>query len=107
MPPQTTRKPKDSEIDFVNENLEIIRSSVLEARKYIQDHPFSEASEENRPRAFKFQADLIDKITDWNEKYMEGVGIMAIFERSNQARKKNRAGQVTSGIETLLNNNQL
>lgn len=98
------RKPKDSEIDFVNENLEIIRSSILEARKYIQEHPFSEAKEENRPKAFKFQSELIDKITDWNEKYMEGVGIMAIFERSSQTRKKNRAGQVTSGIETLLSN---
>lgn len=101
------RKPKDSEIDFVNENLEIIRSSIMEARKYIQDHPFSEAKEENRSKAFKFQSELVDKITDWNEKYMEGVGIMAIFERSNQARKKNRAGQVTSGIETLLNNDTL
>lgn len=101
--PVHPRKPKDNEIDFVNENLEILRSSILEARRYIQDHPFSEASEESRSKAFKFQSELVDKITDWNEKYMEGVGIMAIFERSNQSKKKNRAGQVTSGIETLLN----
>lgn len=98
------RKPKQNEIDYVEENLIILRKSIDQAKDYINEHPWINLPDEQKMRELKFQSDLVDKIVDWNEKFMRLSGIMDIFDKVNSSNKKNKAGQTVSGIEMVLEN---
>ena len=45
---------------------------------------------------------LIDKINSWNESYMEKSGIMDVYRSVSNVQKKERKGQVSGGIESVL-----
>lgn len=101
------RKPKQNEIDYVEENLAILRKSIDQARSYIDSNPWIDLPEDQKAKELKFQSDLVDKIVDWNAQFMRLSGIMDIFEKVNSANKRNKAGQNTSGIEMILENKMI
>ena len=45
---------------------------------------------------------LIDKINVWNDSYMEKSGIMDVYRSVSNVQKKERKGQVSGGIESVL-----
>ena len=47
---------------------------------------------------------LIDKINVWNDSYMEKSGIMDVYRSVSNVQKKERKGQVSGGIESVLKN---
>ncbi len=57
---------------------------------------------EDMARAFDFISKLIDKINSWNESYMEKSGIMDVYRSVSNVQKKERKGQVSGGIESVL-----
>lgn len=102
--PQGRRKPTSRDVDRVNDNLEVISKAVDDAKTYIAKHPWDKEKPEDMARAFDFISKLIDKINVWNDSYMEKSGIMDVYRSVSNAQKKERKGQVSGGIESVLKN---
>lgn len=100
--PQGRRKPTNKDAARINDNLEVIAKAVDDAKAYIADHPWDKEKPENMARAFDFTAKLIDKINAWNDSYMEKSGIMDVYRSMSDAQKKERKGQISGGIESVL-----
>ena len=96
--PQGRRKPTSKDVDRVNDNLEVISKAVDDAKAYIDKHPWDKEKPEDMARAF----DFISKINSWNESYMEKSGIMDVYRSVSNVQKKERKGQVSGGIESVL-----
>ena len=96
--PQGRRKPTSKDVDRVNDNLEVI------SKAYIAKHPWDKEKPEDMARAFDFISKLIDKINTWNDSYMEKSGIMDVYRSVSNVQKKERKGQVSGGIESVLKN---
>lgn len=102
--PQGRRKPTSKDVDRVNDNLEVIAKAVDDAKTYIAKHPWDKEKHEDMARAFDFISKLIDKINVWNDSYMEKSGIMDVYRNVSNVQKKERKGQVSGGIESVLKN---
>lgn len=100
--PQGRRKPTSKDADRVNDNLEVIAKAINDAETYIDKHPWDKEKPEDMARAFDFISKLIDKINSWNESYMEKSGIMDVYRSVSNVQKKERKGQVSGGIESVL-----
>lgn len=100
--PQGRRKPTSKDVDRVNDNLEVIAKAINDAKGYIDKHPWDKEKPEDMAKAFDFISKLIDKINIWNESYMEKSGIMDVYRSINDVQKKERKGQVSGGIESVL-----
>lgn len=100
--PQGRRKPTSKDVDRVNDNLEVISKAVDDAKAYIDKHPWDKEEPEDMARAFDFISKLIDKINVWNDSYMEKSGIMDVYRSVSNVQKKERKGQVSGGIESVL-----
>lgn len=103
MPPGR-RKPNSKDVDRVNDNLEVIAKAINDAKAYIDKHPWDKEKPEDMAKAFDFISKLIDKINAWNESYMEKSGIMDVYRSMNDVQRKERKGQVSGGIESVLKN---
>ena len=73
-----------------------------DAKTYIAKHPWDKEKPEDMARAFDFISKLIDKINVWNDSYMEKSGIMDVYRSVSNVQKKERKGQVSGGIESVL-----
>lgn len=100
--PQGRRKPTSKDVDWVNDNLEVIAKAINDAKAYIDKHPWDKEKAEDMAKAFDFTSKLIDKINTWNESYMEKSGIMDVYRSINDVQKKERKGQISGGIESVL-----
>jgi hypothetical protein len=100
--PQGRRKPTSKDSDRVNDNLEVIAKAINDAKAYIDKHPWDKEKPEDMAKSFDFISKLIDKINTWNDSYMEKSGIMDVYRSVNNVQKKERKGQISGGIESVL-----
>lgn len=81
------KKPKDSELEFIEEALIDLKVQIDNIKTYLDTNPWINITddENKQQREFKFQANLYDKYNVWLEKYMQLTGIIDFY---NEAMKE-------------------
>lgn len=103
-----TRKPTQSDVDYVEKKLSILKDQMEKAEKYLEENRWDLIEDHaQRSREFQFQKSLSDSLFSWTESYVNLSGILDVYNQLQALNKSKslRSGQSVSGIQSFVKSN--